>query len=321
MHITKVSAQATGYNNNFYKSQQNLDKTSLNNKSTSISKYSTNNTPSFKGKFRQILGFGVLLAGVGGCTYSVEKNYVEKHNNKMQNIVQNQIYNEKNLFVKKTMTEEEFMSRMKDIIETEEDYNDIFNPDKTTPNYIEILYKSAQEMYKKLSPAQKKELKDVRTYIKNAVENPDKDMSLAILNGEPLDKNYSKKIQEKALTVVTALEELAESDINIRTGDCSKEEYYNTVKEIVNLYFEGEELPANILYSAKGLKQIRDSIANNMTQKEKDEFNAKYNACKQEYMDAIKDYKGPFSTPYGVTSLVLYFLFGCFLVFNYDRKC
>lgn len=126
--------------------------------------------------------------------------------------------------------------------------------------------------------------------IKNAADKPSKDIALDILNGNSnnvMDKDYSKRIQKKALGLVTTLQKIAEIDENMRKGGTSDEDYYDTIKKITELYFGEEDTPVNMSYSVKGLKHIRDTIANGMTDEELTEFYKEYDEQLKQYIENI----------------------------------
>lgn len=289
MKITGMMTRGFSYNN--IKRQISSDKKSLVN--NNADKYSQNNI-SFGGGEGEILPQFMVVGGLLGANLAVEYCLSDKHLEENKTIVQEQVYNEKKLLAENTMSEEEFMSILRDVIDTGEEHLDGY--EENPPLFIKEMRKAAKELYNNLSPSQQQEISDVRTFIKITVDNPDKDLALKILNGEELDANgqkYSKKIQKKALALVTTLEELAEYDINMRTGKGSEKQYYNAVKELVKVYFGDDDPPANMSYSVKGLKNIRDKIANNMTPEEKADFYRKYDAQKKRYLKMIEEASSP----------------------------
>ena len=191
------------------------------------------------------------------------------------------------------MSEEEFMEKLKDIMEDDESVNHGVRKHKDVyqvPVFIEKMRETATEMYNNLSEQEKQEINDVRTFIKNAADNPSKDIALDILDGNScnvMDKDYSKKIQKKALSLVTTLQKIAEIDMNMRKGGTSDEDYYDSMKKIMELCFGEEDTQVNMSYSVKGLKQIRDTIASGMTEEELTEFSKEYDEQLKQYIENI----------------------------------
>ncbi len=315
MYITKTNLLRPY---TLYNSQKPNTNTVSNNKA-----YSNKNISFGSDGWRSYVIAGVIAAGAAAGTYY----HLRSGSCPTPEVVQEKIYNEKRLLLEKNMSEEEFMEKLKDIMEDDERVNHGLRNHKEVyqlPVFIEKMREVATEMYSNLSAKEKQEISNVRTFIKNAANNPSKDIALDILDGKScnvMDKDYSKRIQKKALGLVTTLQKIAEIDVNMRKGGTSDEDYYDTMKKITELYFGEEDTPVNMSYSVKGLKQIRDTIANGMTEEELTEFYKEYDEQLKQYIENIDliydDQKGR-HIGLAVLLFILITYFGGIAIYNID---
>lgn len=280
--------------------------------------FCNNSFQSRKSKTINCIGGGLTIAAASAIsllTYNYSKDaehirteedsayMIKKLNEKKEKYTQ-QLTMEKDILIKKDMSTDEFMTKLRELEKNGALYRTNFNfGEKEIPIYIQELRKKQKDIYANLSPEEKQNIYYIRQnildnvypalekeiYLGSTVAQAQKLTSTTIgsrfSNGvrknsvqlnQQIDSKYAKNVQENSLAVVDVLQRIASSNNIIQTGGVSDENYANAFVDAINNYFSLPEMPYVTDMIANTLKGARDSIANNMSVDEEKEYNLKY---------------------------------------------
>ena len=191
---------------------------------------------------------------------------------------------EKEFLTKKTMTKEEFLERLGNIID------DKFEE----PIAIEEMSDMQREIFNKLTEAEKQEVLDAEGYLQ------------AVLNNVDDKDEFLPGAKQDAYKAVSLLQELLKSQSSIARGGEIDLTYEDAIRKVIE---KNENL--NLDAILKILQNTRDKIANGLSQEDRSKLEEKCDQKIENYNQIVKEYaRNPLTIASKVIGVVLGLLIG-----------